>query len=105
MTDHEHDEEPHGFAFAFPVPEAVRSAHERHRMEAEDLSARAYRLVDTLTPDQLIGLRFILNQDSESAMNNYWDGRVVAILRRVHGVDPLTGLTPLETLERAGGAS
>lgn len=102
MTDHDHDDGPHGFAFAVPIPAAAVAARERRQMEAQDLAAGAYRLVESMTPDQLMGLRWILNQDHDSASNNYWDGMCVALLRSVHHVDPTTGLDPIAALDRTG---
>ena len=97
MTDHDPDDHP---PLVLDIGGALRAAHERHHMESEDRAASVDRLLDGLNVEQLIALRYLLNQDSKSAMNNYFDGQVITLLRRVHGVDPVTGLTPIEALER-----
>jgi hypothetical protein len=98
MTDDNHDD-PGVHLVGFS---AMSEMADRARMEAEVQQATVYRFLDELAPEQLVALRMILNQDSKSAMNNYWDGQVATLLRRIHGVDPWTGLTPQEAIERQG---
>ena len=99
MSEHEHDDEP-AFGIAIPIPACVRQAHDRQHMKAEDRAAAVDRLLDGLDVEQLLALRTILNLANPERMNQYIDGQVVTLLRRIHGVDSSTGLTPQETLER-----
>lgn len=97
MTDHNDDNDnPTSFGgFAFPMPpelaQQMRRHHDMHQMASEDRTLRIFRFLDTLDAEALMTLRMILNQDSASAVNNYFDGMVVTLLRRVHHVDPDTG--------------
>ena len=88
-----------------PVPagvfEAIQRGHEAAHMRAESREARIEHLLDTLDVEGLLALRLILNhgdQDSAWAMNQYYDGQVASILRRVHQVDPYTGEDPTQAL-------
>jgi hypothetical protein len=100
MNHEPNDEQPHVHAFAIPVPESIRRERDRERMEAEERLASVDRFLDSLNVEQLMALRYVLNQDKASAMNNYFDGQVVTLMRRVHGVDAVTGLTPQQAFER-----
>lgn len=64
---------------------------ERDRAQMVNDAARLeiHGLLDTLTPDHLLTLRRILNQNQR--MIDFTDGQVAAILRVVHRVDPATG--------------
>jgi hypothetical protein len=79
----------------------LRDAHSRHRMEMQSREARCNHFLDSLNVEQLVALREILNMDEKSPMNNWVDGQAYTLLRRVHGVDPHTGLTEQEALEQA----
>ena len=102
--DHEEDHEIHGISIPLPglrnLLAQTSAQHEREHMEGMSTQQQIYGLLDSLTVEQLLALRVMLGIDSKSAMCNYFEGQVVSILRLVHGVDPATGLTPQEALER-----
>lgn len=105
MTDQTPDDDMPGFAV--PVPAGLlaglQEQHDRCLMDRESRQLRLNRFLDSLDVDQLLALRDILNHDSTSAMNNYWDGQVAAILRLIHHVDPGTG-QPEPTISDLTGA-
>ena len=95
------NDEPRAFGFAIPIPDGIREERDRRNMAAEERSRAVDRFFDGLNVEQLMILRTIFNQSDAATMNQYFDGRVYELLRRVHGVDPDTGLSPIEALERA----
>lgn len=92
MTDH-HDDDAH-FA-AVPVPAEVLAGMVRHAdlhaMDRQQRQLRLDRFLDGLDVDGLLALRDLLNHDTDSSMNNYFDGQIRTLLRRIHHVDPRTG--------------
>lgn len=101
MTEH-NPEEPHVHVV---VPEMLRAAHARREMQVAERSAAIDRLLDGLGVDGLMAMRTILNQGSPAESNQFFDGQIRTLLRRVHGVDPDTGMTEQEMLTQAGGQS
>ena len=108
MSTHDDDDEdpcpslPESFVNF--IREAVRevqqeSAKKRERtiMETDAGIHEMWSLLDSLTPRQLVSLRWILHLGSDMTPSALFiDGQIVSILRTVHGVDPETGLTVLE---------
>jgi hypothetical protein len=103
MADDDDDHEHHGIAFPVPIPsglmEALSDRQDRRRMSAEAAELEITNFLERLPPSDLLTVRRILNLEGESAMLNYLDGQVHAILRLVHRVDPDTG-QPLDALPR-----
>lgn len=86
------DQHKHEHVHTFAVPlDAVMRQHDRGQQAAEMWTLRMLNFIDSLSVDQVIVLRRILNMDSDSAWNMYWDGQLAAILRLVHHVDEFTG--------------
>jgi hypothetical protein len=93
------DQRGRGFSFELPLPgdlvRAVVEHRDRAEMTATDKRVRVEAFLDGLDVDQLLALRFILNccggEEGAFAMNQYFDGMVYTLLRRVHGVNPDTG--------------
>ena len=107
MTDHDPHDEPQGFGFAVPVPggllDGLRHHHDMQTIERATRASRIDRFMDGLDVDGLLALRDILNQDSASAMNNFFDGQCVTLLRRIHHVDPQTGDPEIPAAPAADG--
>jgi hypothetical protein len=61
---------------------------DRRRMEHASTTLEIYEFLDSLSPQQLVAFRKILNMPK---LLDYFDGMAHALLRRVHGVDPDTG--------------
>jgi hypothetical protein len=99
--NNDHPTGPHFHGIAIPVPDGVFPDPRRARMAADEREASVNDLLDSLNVQQLVALRRLLNMDQESAMNNYVDGQVVTLLRRIHNVDPHTGMTEQEAIEAA----
>jgi len=100
VTEGPPEDVPLGIPVEIPsaILRQIRAEHERAHMAAESRENEVSEFLDSLTVPQLLALRTILNMDNRSPMNNFHDGQAVSILRCVHGVDPLSGLSPAEQL-------
>lgn len=98
------DDRPHGMAFPidptalFEAITGARKQHERAHMEAERRSMTVDNFFDSLSAEQLLALRYILNAGKPNRMSQFFDGQAYALLRWKHGVDPDSGVDPLKAL-------
>jgi hypothetical protein len=89
------DQLPMGL-FAGPISELLETqqkAHDRRHMALDVVMTEVYNFLDGLNVTQLLAMRRILNlgDGGECVNNNYIDGQVITLLRRVHNVNPSTG--------------
>jgi hypothetical protein len=96
MSASDDDEQPAMGLFAGPISELFESqqkAQDRRHMAVEVVMTEIYEFLDGLSVTQLLALRRVLNlgDGSECANNNYIDGQIITLLRRVHNVNPLSG--------------
>ena len=91
-------QEIHGFAMPVPAGllRAISADHARAHMEQDAGQNRIYQFLDDLSVEDLLTLRAVLSMTEKYP--NFVDGMVLTLLRRTHGVDPDTGLTPAEAL-------
>jgi DNA-binding MltR family transcriptional regulator len=89
---------PHGFAVPVPLGalfEGLKNQHDREHMAHDAMSMRLNNFLDELSIEHLMTLRHILNQDQDSASNNFFDGQIYTLLRVVHHVDGNSGSADL----------
>lgn len=106
MSENSNEEQdgPRAFGFAVPASAVFEHMHahqDHHDMENATMAQRINALFDSLDVEQLVTLRRMFAMDGRSGMNNYFEGQIVTMLRRVHNVDPESGLTMEEALALA----
>lgn len=66
-----------------------QEAHDRAHMSADQTRMELYAFLDSLSKEQLLSLRLVLNLPHR--MIDAVDGMVIAHLRLIHKVDPESG--------------
>lgn len=74
------------------------SQHQQQHMTAESRMMAVDDLFDSLSVEQLLSLRWILNCRSPKSSNQYFDGMAHAMLKHKYHVDPSTGQDPFASL-------
>lgn len=111
MPDDNDDDMPRGMAFPidpaalFEVITGHRKQHERAHMEADRRTMSVDNFMESLTPEQLLALRYVLNAGKPTKIMQFFDGQAYALLKWKHGVDPHTGDDPFTKLMEESGKS